>query len=202
MRFQPIKVSRESSSVSQQQVNRHRSMLKTNGSLGHRRDEDGASSDEDTTNRGSSPSSSILAFKIEEPQARGGLDPLYYICYIYYIYYIRFGPTLLHLKRSRASSRGGRSQPEQLKSSSETKGGSFENSSTKASERSGPGRQAKQGPSDCFETKGSTCSSSSFFIINLPKSLIRGRGGGGAGEHGGAGLHPPRDQHKHERARG
>ena len=79
VRFQPIKVSRESSSVSQQQVNRHRSMLKTNGSLGRRRDEDGASSDEDTTNRGSSPSSSILAFKIEEPQARPGLDPLYYI---------------------------------------------------------------------------------------------------------------------------
>ena len=181
VRFQPIKVSRESSSVSQQQVNRHRSLLKTNGSLGRRRDEDGASSDEDTTNRGSSPSSSILAFKIEEPQARGGLDPLYYICYIYYIYYIcyiyyiyyiRFGPTLLHLKRSRASSRGGRSQSEQLKSSSETKRGSVENPSAKASERSGPGRQAKQGPSDCSETKGSTCSSSSFFLINFPKSLI------------------------------
>ena len=78
VRFQPIKVSRESSSVSNQhQGNWHRSMMKTNGSLGHGHEE---SSDEDTTtNRGSSPSSSILAFKVEEPQPRSTLDPLYYI---------------------------------------------------------------------------------------------------------------------------
>ena len=77
VRFQPIKVSRESSSVSQHQGNWHRSMMKTNGSLGHGH---GETSDEDTTsNRGSSPSSSILAFKVEEPQPRSTLDPLYYI---------------------------------------------------------------------------------------------------------------------------
>ena len=79
VRFQPIKVSRENSSVSQHQVHRHRSMMKTNGSLGHGQEEDGGSSDEDTMNRGSSPSSSILAFKLEEPQPRQALDPLYYI---------------------------------------------------------------------------------------------------------------------------
>ena len=78
VRFQPIKVSRENSSVSQHQLNRHRSMMKTNGSLGHGQEE-GESSDEDTMNRGSSPSSSILAFKLEEPQPRPALDPLYYI---------------------------------------------------------------------------------------------------------------------------
>ena len=79
VRFQPIKVSRENSSVSQHQLNRHRSMMKTNGSLSHGQEE-GESSDEDTTtHRGSSPSSSIVAFKLEEPQSRSALDPLYYI---------------------------------------------------------------------------------------------------------------------------
>ena len=79
VRFQPIKVSRENSSVSQHHFNRHRSMMKTNGSLGHGHEE-GQSSDEDTTtHRGSSPSSSIVAFKFEEPQSRSALDPLYYI---------------------------------------------------------------------------------------------------------------------------
>ena len=57
-------------------ANRHRSMVKTNGSLGQEGED---SSDEGTVNQGSSPSSSILAYKLEEPPPRPAMDPLYYI---------------------------------------------------------------------------------------------------------------------------
>ena len=51
-------------------------MVKTNGSLGQEGED---SSDEGTMNQGSSPSSSILAYKLEEPPPRPTMDPLYYI---------------------------------------------------------------------------------------------------------------------------
>ena len=78
VRFKPIRISREGSSASQhhQHANRHRSMVKTNGSLGQEGED---SSDEGTMNQGSSPSSSILAYKLEEPPPRPAMDPLYYI---------------------------------------------------------------------------------------------------------------------------
>ena len=70
VRFKPIRISREGSSASQhhQHANRHRSMVKTNGSLGQEGED---SSDEGTMNQGSSPSSSILAYKLEEPPHTG-----------------------------------------------------------------------------------------------------------------------------------